>query len=105
MAPLRLGVGAICSVKLKYLHPRRVVESLYSNAAHDTVVRDMIVLKEETKTVNSKKQVVVVLRHESFTPHDVYAVKRWCTVSIEGPESEVFTTVADAPDRATVDRP
>mmetsp|Transcript_13949 Transcript_13949/g.33457 ORF Transcript_13949/g.33457 Transcript_13949/m.33457 type:complete len:220 (+) Transcript_13949:4339-4998(+) len=97
MTALRLGVGAICTVKLKYLHPRRVVDSLYTNAPHGTTVRDLLVLSEEKKRVNGKEQVVILLRHESFSPHDVYAVKRWCNVTVEGPEEALFTAAAEAP--------
>ena len=66
-----------------------MVDSLYTNAAHGTEVKELLVVKEEReKMVNNKKQDVVWLRHESFAPHDVYAVKRWCNVTVEGPEEE-----------------
>ena len=97
MVTNNLGIGAICSVKLKYLHPRRVVDSMYTNPAHGTVVRDALVIGQEERTVNGRKQGVVLLRHESFHPHDVYAVKRWCNVTVGAPEGNRFTDGPEAP--------
>ena len=91
----QLGIGAVCTVKLAYLHPRRTVQSFYTNAAHDAVVKDMLVVGQETRTVSNKKQVVCLLRHESFAPHDVYAVKKWCKVVVGCPAPEAFQTTTE----------
>ena len=102
MTTLNLGIGALCTVKLNRLHPRRVVESLYTNAPHGQEVTDLLVIGQDKKVVNGREQVVILLRHESFDPNDVYAVKRWCRVTVEGPTSELFTQATEQPVVETV---
>ena len=56
----------------------------------------MLVIREETRSVSGRQQGVCLLRHESFSPHIVYAVKRWCKVTVEGFQTEVIGTGDDS---------
>lgn len=54
-------------------------------------------LREDTKRVNGKDQSVVVFRSDKFDDTGVYAVKRWCKVTQEGPADNFFATTTALP--------
>ena len=85
-----IGIGVVCSVKLKVLHPKHVVNALHTNPDHDTVIFNLVVVGEKTRAISNRKQVIVLLRHELFAPHGVYAVRKWCKVTVEGPHESIF---------------
>ena len=56
----RLGVGAVCAVKTKYMHPAKLVSEKYPNATAQSEVLELLVIKKESKIVNRREQVCVV---------------------------------------------
>lgn len=91
MAPkLRNGVGAVCRVKMKYLHPAKRVDDQYPNREDSGELDGLLVLRKDTKRVKKKDQGVVVMRHEDFPNEELYCVERWCKVITEGPEASLF---------------
>ena len=87
---LRIGVGATCTVATKYLHPRKIICDKYPNATAKSCVDKLLVVKQETLTVNKKLQLVISFRHEDFEGTEVYCVKRWARVINEGGEEHLF---------------
>ena len=58
-----LGIGAVCTVGLKYLHPKKDLKDRYSNAPKDFKVAGLLAIKKDTYMVKSKPTTVVVFRH------------------------------------------
>ena len=48
----RRGVGAVCSVIKRFLHPRKLVDEKYPNATHNECLDGLIALRRETCTIN-----------------------------------------------------
>lgn len=91
-----LGAGAICSVLIKYLHPREVVSSVFVNPEHGQRLDDLVASREEGKLVKRLNRKVVVFRSESFSS-EVYAVKTWVKVLTPSPVASRFQPVVVAP--------
>ena len=89
----RLGVGAVCTVITRLLHPREVVTEKYPNAGHSSKTEELKVIRKEVKVVNRRDQECVVMHHPDLVDVELYAVVRYCSVTTEGPCSEFF--VAD----------
>lgn len=87
-----LGTGAVCTVVGKYLHPSRIYQEKYLNAAPGHVLQNLLVIRLEEKLVNRQKQVCVVFRHDDFPNKELWTVKRWAKVNSEGHKDHFFTT-------------
>ena len=76
---LRNGVGTICDVALKYLHPARSIAEKYPNWIRTDRLKELLVCRREEKVVNRKSQVCIVFRHEDFS-EELHCVARWVRV-------------------------
>ena len=84
-----LGSGAVCSVYLRYLHPRDVVKAAFINLQHGQRQDDLLALRMEEKRVNKRMQECVVFRSEAFSC-EVYCVKRFVKVTSASPPTDLF---------------
>ena len=90
--PLRRGVGAKCSVLVKFLHPTKFVKSVITNVTKGQKEFDLIIVRKEEKVVNRRKQTVVVLRSDDtkWKNEEVYCCERYATVLKEGDAADFF---------------
>jgi hypothetical protein len=87
-----LGSGAVCSVDLRYLHPRDVVAATVVNRQHGQRQDDLLAIRMEKKRVNRKEQECVVFRSEAFSC-EVHCVKRFVKVTTAAPPTTLFDLV------------
>jgi hypothetical protein len=87
-----LGSGAVCSVLVKYLHPKPVVAATIVNAVHGQRRDDMVAVRMETKRVNRKEQQCVFFRCEAFSC-EVYCSMRYVKVLTPSPDATRFSMV------------
>ena len=87
---LKKGVGAICHVALKRLHPKAIIAQVMPNAESNTILSELIAIKQDVMEVSKKEQVVIHFRHEKFENIDIYCSKRWVAVDSEGPADQFF---------------
>ena len=86
---LRAGVGAICSVSMDYLHPRRQVEEKLPNADKGRRLEALTAIRKEIRRVTTRDQEVMVFRHDDFNC-ELYSCLRWVKVLQEGPADQLF---------------
>lgn len=86
----RHGVGAVCSVLLKYLHPAQYINEKFKNSTKSDRLENCIAFRQEVRTVKKKNQLVILLRHDDHAGQELYAVKRWVKVETEGAEEHIF---------------
>ena len=95
---LKQGVGAVCSIAIKFLHPQKRIKEVFPNTTSLQRLEDTIALRREMKLVNCKAIVCIVLRHELFEGDEIYASQRYVRVQTEGDERGfVDDPVEDAP--------
>ena len=99
---LRLGIGATCSVALKYLHPRKVICDKYTNTTAQRTLDGLISLKKETLKVNRREQECVVFRHEEFEGILLHCVLRWVKIITEGSDDTFFDDDGECPEAEVV---
>eukprot|EP00980_Cylindrotheca_fusiformis_P024084 scaffold11524_cov91-Cylindrotheca_fusiformis.AAC.3 len=87
---LRLGVGASMTCLVRYIHPSRHIRERYVNPERGQRLENLVAIREETKLVNRREQQVIVMTHTDFPGIELYAVKRFCKVTAEGPEDQLF---------------
>lgn len=86
-----MGKGAEVSCLTKYLHPSEHIRNKHPNLVNGHRTEGCIVLRLETKTVNRRDQVCVVVRQDVEYPNvELHAVRQWFKVSKEGPPEEFF---------------
>jgi hypothetical protein len=55
----RLGIGATCSVGVRYLHPKRLVNERFSSTMPKQRLSGLLSLRKENKKLNGKISVVL----------------------------------------------
>ena len=85
-----MGIGAECSVALKYLHTRKTICATFPNATAKSRLKDMLVIGTDVMKVNKRDQKCVLLRHDEFPNATLHRVVRWLKIEKEGPDSEFF---------------
>ena len=88
-----LGVGAVCTVFTRYMHPTKTVSDMYPNRVHNDVMEGLLVIRKEKKVVNRVEREVVVFRHNAFENVELHTVARWAKVKVEGPADKFFEMV------------
>ena len=86
------GVGAQCSILLKYLHPAQKIDQviLINGREHKQQLHDCFVVSRETRNIKRKPKVCIVLKHESFGENLIYCAERYAKVKVEGEEDGLF---------------
>ena len=84
------GVGATCSVLIRFLHPRQQVVDRYPNASFSDRLDGLIAQRRILKKVSQKDQIVILFRHDNFPNLLVHTVERYAKVLEEGPACDFF---------------
>ena len=94
-----MGLGAKVSVLMKYLHPSEHIRKRFPNAESNHRLIGCIVKGKDEKTVNRRKQKVILIEHDDFKkdgePILLYGTYRWFTITEEGPREGFFETVTE----------
>ena len=99
---LQLGIGATCSVALKYLHPRKLKCDKYTNSTARQTLDGLISLRKETLKVNCCEQECVVFRHKEFEGILLHCVLRWVKITTEGSDDTFFDDDGECPEAEVV---
>eukprot|EP00957_Ditylum_brightwellii_P006615 501857-Ditylum_brightwellii.AAC.1 len=86
----RYGVGAVCSVIKRFLHPRKFVDEKYPNATHHEHLDGLIAFRRETCTVNHQQKQDVVFHHKDFETQEIYVMEHYSKVLEEGSKVHIF---------------
>ena len=81
-----LGVGASCTVKLRFLHPKNQVKDKIPNQSSSQQLTRLIVQSKAEKIICKVNKDCIVFRLEDFGRQLVWALQRYVHVDIEGPE-------------------
>ena len=92
-----LGVGAICSVKSRFLHPGKLIGDKYKNMASNHELNGLIVVEEGRRMIRRKETDVIVMRHDDFENDFIYCIKKWLKIEKEGAQSMLFETETSTP--------
>ena len=91
MAPrLHLGIGASCTVKLRFLHPKDKVNEKVPNQSASQSISGLIVQSKVEKSVCKAAKSFIIFCHEDFGGQLIWALPQYVTVDIQGPEEAFF---------------
>ena len=99
MAPrkMTMGVDAHVWCLSRFIHPSALIRDKFPNPVRGHKLDDMIVRRQEEKTINRKQVLAIVCIHESFKENDqyqeLYAAPRYMHITQEGPEDSFFGIV------------
>ena len=96
----RLGVGASCTVKLRFLHPKNQVKDKIPNQSSSQQLTGLIVQSKAEKIIRKVNKDCIVFRHEDFGRQLVWALRRYVQVDIQGPEQSFFEQETQEPPTA-----
>ena len=88
--PKWLGVGASCTIRLRFLHPKNKVKEVIQNQTVTQQLTGLIVQSREVKSIHRENKECIVFRHEDFGGQLLWALERGVVVDIEGPEDTFF---------------
>ena len=88
--PKRLGVGASCTVRLRFLHPKNKVKDVIQNQTATQQLNGLIVQSREVKYIRQEDKECIIFRHEDFGGQLLWALERGVVVDIEGPAETFF---------------
>ena len=88
---LQVGVGAECSVLIKYLHPRKVIQEKYVNTTSASRLEGLVAISTTTRMINKKPRTVIIFRHDDIPNKEIYCAKKFCGVKKEGAAEDFFT--------------
>ena len=88
--PKRLGVGASCTVQLRFLHPKNKVKDVIQNQTATQQLNGLIVQSREVKSIRQEDKECIIFQHEDFGGQLLWALERGVVVDIEGPAETFF---------------
>ena len=94
---LRNGVGARCSVLVRYLHPSNKVAERFPNAIASDRINDLTVLRREEKSRNGRTYQGIVFATPSIPNEEVWCAQRYCRVLDQGPPDDFFDDARPSP--------
>ena len=89
------GIGAQCSVLIKFLHPSKRVTDVLINFSDKDRLYDLLAIKAEQKRVKKKIQDCIIFRHDAFPNEELYCVRKFCKVLKEGHVVDIFSTESE----------
>ena len=102
MAPrLHLGVGALCTVKLQFLHLKDKVNEKVPNQSASQSISGLIVQSKVEKSIRKATKSCVIFHHEDFGGQLTWALPRYVTVDVQGPEEAFFKEEPQQPTTQT----
>ena len=81
-----LGVGASCTVKLRFLHPKNHVKDKIPNQTFSQQLTGLIVKSKAEKIIRKVNKDCIMFQHEDFGRQLVWALQCYVQVDIQGPE-------------------
>ena len=62
------GVGAHCSILLKYLHPQQKIDQVIpiNGREYEQQLNDCVVVSREIRNIKRKPKVCIVVKHDTF---------------------------------------
>ena len=96
----RLCVGASCTVKLRFLHPKNQVKDKIPNQSSSQQLTGLIVQSKAEKIICKVNKDCIGLRHEDFGGQLVWALQRYVQVDIQGLEQSSFEEETQEPPTA-----
>ena len=88
--PKRLGVGASCTVRLRFLHPKNKVKDIIQNQTVTQQLNGLIVQSREVKSIRREDKECIIFRHKDFGGQLLWTLERGVVVDIEGPAETFF---------------
>lgn len=85
-----MGVRAEVTCLARFLHPSAYIRERYVNQEHRQRLSGMTVVRRESKTINRKPQMAIVVTHEEFPNKELYAVEKHFMITKEGPVEYFF---------------
>ena len=85
------GVGAHCSILLKYLHPQQKIGQVIpiNGCEYEQQLHDCVVVSPEIRNIKRKPKVCIVVKHDTFGGNLI-----WCVlcakVTVEGEADGYF---------------
>ena len=94
---LRPGVGAVFWVLKKAVHSRKLIADKYPNynAKFDKLENCIIISQGQGKSSNVQRDVYY-FRHDDFPNVELYACRRYCHITEEGPAETLFDKDEDS---------
>ena len=86
----RRGKDATVSVVMRLVHPSASIRRVYPNRGQNDRLEECVVLRQEERVINRKRQRAVVMTHESFPDEELYVVEKYAKVTREGPAEFFF---------------
>ena len=86
----RLGVGASCTVSVRFLHCKNKVKEVIHNQTASQKLSGLIVQGKEEKTIRKAGKECVVFHHEDFGGQLIWALQRYVSIDVEGPPESFF---------------
>ena len=86
----RLGVGASCTVRVRFLLPKNKVKEVIHNQMASQKLSGLIVQGKEEKTIQKAGKKCVVFRHKDFGGQLIWALQCYITIDFEGPPESFF---------------
>ena len=91
MAPKkRLGVGAECTVSLRFLHPKDKIAEKIPNQTKSQMLSVLEVQERMEKPIRRKAMQCVMFRHEDFCGQLLWCMEKYIKVDVEGPKETFF---------------
>ena len=85
------GIGAVCSVITRFLHPCPLVAAMYPNAHHQHRTDGLLVSYRASKKVNRVDKTCIFFRHNDFDDNQLlHCVERYAKVLTEGGPADIF---------------
>ena len=86
----RLGVGASCTVSVRFLHPKNKVKEVIHNQTASQKLSGLIGQGKEEKTIRKAGKECIVFCHEDFGGQLIWALQRYVSIDVEGPPESFF---------------
>ena len=86
----RLGVGASCTISVRFLHPKNKVKEVILNQTASQKLSGLIVQGKEEKTIRKAGKECFMFHHEDFGGHLIWALQHYISIDVEGPPESFF---------------
>ena len=87
-----MGIGAVVHVLMRFVHPSQNIRDKHPNPDKGRRLEGCVVTGKCTKKVSRREQTVITFRCDEFDDVELYAVKRYCRITEEGPAESFFST-------------
>ena len=93
--PKRRGIGAMCSVQKRVLHPSKKISEHeeYKLLQPSDKIPGWKIIGRDTKKIKGKDVGCVILRNDRFREDLFYCAAQFAVVDVEGPSESFFPVV------------